>query len=102
MIEKHHRKRDGAVKVTFSIPTDWLDRKVSVVGDFNGWDPAANPLRKHGKVRRVSVVLDADSIHRFRYLDAAGRWYDDPAADYVVGNANGGTDAVLDLRDPDD
>ena len=99
MIEKHRRKRDGAVKVTFSIPVEWLDRKVSVVGDFNGWDPLANPLRRHGKVRRASVVLDPGSTHRFRYLDALGRWHDDPAADEVVANPDGGTDCILDLSD---
>ena len=31
-------------------------KSVSVVGDFNDWDPHVNPLRKRGSVRRASVV----------------------------------------------
>ena len=100
MIERHVKARGRGVKVTFSIPTEWLDRPVSVVGDFNGWDPTATPLRKRGSKRTASVTLEANSVHQFRYLDALGRWHDDPDADDVVVNATGGTNCVLDLREP--
>mgnify|MGYP001160191378 FL=1 len=101
MIERAPNKRGTKVKVTFSIPREWLDRPVSVVGDFNDWDPHVNPLRKRGSVRRASVVLDAGRSYRFRYLDDAGRWHDDPAADRVADSASGGTDCVIDLPGPD-
>jgi hypothetical protein len=47
------------------------------------------------------VVLDAGRSYRFRYLDDAGRWHDDPAADRVADSASGGTDCVIDLPGPD-
>jgi 1,4-alpha-glucan branching enzyme len=102
MIEKRPQHRKRGVKVTFSIPLEWLDRGASVVGDFNDWDPAATPLRKQGPVRTASVVLEPGRVYAFRYLDSLGRWHDDPAADDVRSNAAGGTDCVIDLRDPQD
>ncbi len=102
MIEKHRQPRKRVVKVTFSIPIEWMDRGASVVGDFNDWDPTATPLRKRGSVRMVSVALEPGRVYAFRYLDTLGRWHDDPAADDVRPNASGGTDCVIDLRDPQD
>jgi 1,4-alpha-glucan branching enzyme len=102
VIEKTVKHRGRKVKVTFSIPVEWLDRPVSVVGDFNDWDPGAKALRKKGAVRTASVDLEPGRRYRFRYLDADGRWHDDPAADDVVPNEAGGTDCVIDLTEPDD
>ena len=100
MIEKHKPKRGKGVKVTFSIPIEWLPTKVAVVGDFNGWDPGANPMRKKGGNWTTSVVLEAGHQHRFRYLDVDGRWHDDPAADAVALNDVGATDCIIDLTEP--
>ncbi len=101
MIVKNHNKRGKGVKVTFSIPVEWLDRDVSVVGDFNDWDPTVNPLRKRGGTRSTSMVLEPGATYAFRYLDSAGRWHDDPAADDVLVNEFGATDCIIDLRQPD-
>ena len=98
MIGKNHKHRGPNVKVTFTVPADWLDRPVCVVGDFNDWDPTATPLRKKGSARVASVVMEPGRTYSFRYLDSEGRWYDDPAADGVVLNGFGGTNSVIDLR----
>lgn len=100
MIDKKFQRRGGRVKVTFSIPTEWLDRPTSVVGDFNDWDPTATPLRKKGSLRSATVVLDEGGQYAFRYLDSDGRWHDDPAADSISPNPDGGTNCVVDLRRP--
>jgi 1,4-alpha-glucan branching enzyme len=100
MIDRRPNKQGTKTKVTFSIPREWLDQPVSVVGDFNDWDPLANPMRKHGGVRRASVVLETGRTYRFRYLDDAGRWHDDPAADAQAESASGGTDCIIDLAAP--
>jgi hypothetical protein len=34
----------NAIKVSFALPQDAIPGKTSVVDDFNGWDPLANPL----------------------------------------------------------
>jgi 1,4-alpha-glucan branching enzyme len=97
VIEKRPRK-DGTVKVTFSVPVVWMDRRVWVVGDFNGWDPTATRLKNRGDVRSASVALEAGRTYQFRYVDADGNHYDDPAADALVPNERGGTNSLLDLR----
>ena len=100
MIEKKKAKRSKDTKVTFSIPIEWLPRKVSVVGDFNGWDHEATPMRKKGGHWVASVALANGERYRFRYVDELGRWHDDPAADDVVPNDVGGEDGIIDLTEP--
>ena len=57
---------NGAIKVTFALPVDDVDQAVSVVGDFNAWDPMAHPLRKRSNgTRSVSVELPAGEAVRF-------------------------------------
>jgi 1,4-alpha-glucan branching enzyme len=97
VIEKRPKQDGRMVKVTFSVPVAWMDRKVWVVGDFNDWDPTATRLKNRGDVRSASVTLEAGRTYQFRYVDADGRHYDDPNADALVANDQGGTNSLLDL-----
>lgn len=73
--------RDGTVRVSFSLPAESPAGAVSVVGDFNGWDPFAHPLRKRGRgVRSAVVTVPAGSTLHFRYLAEGGIWFDDDTA----------------------
>ena len=98
MIRCEPRKGDDQVKVTFAIPADGSDR-VSVVGDFNDWDPVATPLARRAETLRASVVLDAGRRYAFRYLADGGRWFNDDEADDYQGNDFGGSDSVVDLTE---
>jgi 1,4-alpha-glucan branching enzyme len=70
--------RDGTVRVTFTLPADEPDRAVSVVGNFNGWDPFAHPLRRRAnQTRSAAVTVKAGSTIHFRYLAEGGLWFDD-------------------------
>jgi 1,4-alpha-glucan branching enzyme len=70
--------RDGTVRVTFALPADQPGGPVSVVGDFNNWDPFAHPLRRRANgTRSATVTVPAGSTLRFRYLGAGGLWFDD-------------------------
>jgi 1,4-alpha-glucan branching enzyme len=70
--------RDGTVRVTFALPTDRPGGAVSVVGDFNNWDPFAHPLRRRTNgTRSAAVTVRAGSTLRFRYLAEGGMWFDD-------------------------
>ncbi|WP_206184461.1 isoamylase early set domain-containing protein [Thermoactinospora rubra] len=54
---------------------------VSVVGDFNGWDPYAHPMKRQEDGRySVSVSVPEGETFAFRYLGEGGRWFDDPHA----------------------
>ena len=69
---------DATVKVTFALPADEVAGNVSVLGDFNGWDPAAHPLKKRSNgTRSVSVELPTGE-YRFKYCTEAGEWFCDP------------------------
>ena len=90
------RSRGTAVKVTFTLAPSLVDQPVSVVGDFNGWDPLANPLKKRSNGTR-SVVVEVPAGHtiRFKYLAADGRWFCDPEADTVVHEEYHTVDSLL-------
>ena len=93
---KRSKAAPGSVKVTFVVPVSECDRPVSVVGDFNGWDPLASPLRKRSNgTRSVSIDLTEGAAHRFKYLDAAGEWFCDEDADELVDNGFASTDSLI-------
>ena len=85
---------NGDVLVTFMIDDE---RPVSVVGDFNSWDPQRDPFVEELDGRRyVTVSVPADTVTCFRYLAEGGEFYDDPAADRLEPNGYGQTHGVLD------
>ena len=70
--------RDGTVRVTFALPDDEPGGAVSVVGNFNDWDPFAHPLRRRAnRVRSAAVTVPSGSTLHFRYLAEGGVWFDD-------------------------
>jgi 1,4-alpha-glucan branching enzyme len=70
--------RDGTVRVTFALPADEPDGAVSVVGNFNDWDPFAHPLRRRAnRTRSAAVTVPVGSTLHFRYLAEGGLWFDD-------------------------
>jgi len=61
--------RGGTIRVTFTLPADEPRGAVSVVGDFNDWNPFVHPLRRRANgTRSVAVTVPAGSMLRFRYL----------------------------------
>jgi 1,4-alpha-glucan branching enzyme len=73
--------RGGEVRVTFVLPATEPAGAVSVVGDFNDWDPHAHPLRKRANGTRSAVVsIPAGATLHFRYLAEGGIWFDDETA----------------------
>src|SRR5215472_5874841 len=85
LIKTAKRGRDGMVRVTFALPADRPSGAVSVVGDFNDWDPFAHPLRRRANgTRSAAVTVPAGTTLRFRYLAEGGIWFNDdttPARD---------------------
>jgi 1,4-alpha-glucan branching enzyme len=85
-----------AVKVNFVLPNDAVAGNVSVVGDFNGWDPFANSLRpRRDGTRSAVVTLPPGRRFAFRYLAEGGRWHDDDTAGAFESNGIGGHNAVI-------
>jgi 1,4-alpha-glucan branching enzyme len=96
VIKKTPVKGTKTVKVTFTLPKDQSPTKVSVVGDFNGWNPLSHPLRlRSNGTRSVAVTLPAGGRYAFRYLAEGGHWHDDTAADAFEPNGAGGFNSIL-------
>jgi len=83
--------RDGTIRVTFALPIDDPGGAVSVVGNFNDWNPYSHPLRRRAnQTRSAAVTVRAGSTLHFRYLGEGGVWFDDetvivqPGGDAVI------------------
>jgi Helix-hairpin-helix domain len=86
----------GSTTVTFSLDTD---RPVSVVGDFNEWNPLAHPMRPFDDLMSVTVEL-TPGRWAFRYLAEGGQFFDDIAATFIEPNGWGETHSVLVIDEP--
>jgi 1,4-alpha-glucan branching enzyme len=96
VIKQIQAKGTSDVKVQFILPNGSIPGKVSVVGDFNGWDPAVHPLRKRSNgTRSVSVSLPAGRRYAFRYLGEDGQWLDDEHAHAFEPNGVGGVNGII-------
>jgi 1,4-alpha-glucan branching enzyme len=78
VIKTSKPSRDGTVRVTFALPIDDPGGAVSVVGNFNDWNPYSHPLRRRAnQTRSAAVTVRAGSTLHFRYLGEGGAWFDD-------------------------
>ena len=79
-VSKKYLKSKPVCKVTFELQ-DLEAEKVAVVGNFNGWDINATPLKKfkNGKYK-ATIDLESDDSYEFRYI-ADGNYINDPKAD---------------------
>jgi len=91
VIKTNSLGRDGTVRVTFALPVDEPGGAVSVVGNFNDWNPYTHPLRKRAnQTRSAAVTVQAGTTLQFRYLAEGGVWFDDETV-----TAQEGRDAVI-------
>jgi 1,4-alpha-glucan branching enzyme len=89
-------KSGDGVKVTFSLPLSETPEPVSVLGDFNDWDPMAHPLRKRSNgTRSATVELPKGERYTFKYLADGGTWFHEPTAPTQEPNEYGETNSVL-------
>ena len=96
MIRKQKVKSNGQVKVTFVLPEDHPYGKIAVVGDFNGWDPAANRfVRRSNKTYTTSALVEAGERYAFRYYCEDGSWVNEEDADAYEPSGFGSDNCVL-------
>jgi 1,4-alpha-glucan branching enzyme len=99
MITKAYSKTGKNCRVTFRVPAKELSAEtVSVLGDFNEWNPETHPLqlRKNGTFS-TTVSLDGGKDYRFRYLVDGDRWANEEDVENLVPNGLGSADNVLGL-----
>lgn len=96
MIQRQKRSHSNQVEVTFILPADFPHQPLTVVGDFNQWNPTANPFERHSNGHyATTLVLDADRRYAFRYLCSNGRWLNEGFADAFETNGFGTDNSVL-------
>jgi len=97
-MRKRYLKSKPVGKVTFKLPKEAVGvaRKVHVVGEFNGWDPSATPMKRL-KDGGFSVTLDLEQgrEYRFRYLIDQTEWVNDWEADKYAPSPFGVEDSVV-------
>jgi 1,4-alpha-glucan branching enzyme len=95
MIHKVASSKPGYVRVRFELPASvWADR-ISVTGDFNGWDRSATPLRQdRNGVWQATLDLCAGARYEFRYL-IDGEWSTDFHADGCTNNPFGSQNSIV-------
>lgn len=95
MLKKQNLKSKPVCKVTFEVSPSSEVGQVFLVGDFNGWDQAATPMKRFKGGRfKVVLELDPNREYQFRYL-AGGIWFNDDAADKYVMNEFGEDNSVV-------
>jgi len=96
MLKKQTLKSKPVCKVTFEVPGEIGAKRVSLVGDFNGWTDDAPPMRKLKDGRfTVTLELPPGTAYQFRYLLDGSRWENDWRADRYVPNPYGGDNSVV-------
>lgn len=95
-MKKTYTKTGKGCRVTFTLPADFKARKACVLGEFNDWDPKANPLkkRKDGSFS-TTISLDSGKEYRYRYLLDGKKWENDGEADKFMANEHGEEDSVI-------
>ena len=69
-------------------------KQVSVVGDFNDWDPAATPLAVKGGVWSRELEVTAGR-HDYAFVIDGTRWVADPSAPRAPADEFGGEHSVI-------
>ena len=91
-IKKKFLKSKSMYKVTFRVPKEIGDtaQAAHVVGEFNGWDDRATPMKKL-KSGAFSTDLDLEQgrEYQFRYLLDENNWLNDSDADKFVATPYG-------------
>lgn len=94
LLYHHTESRDPARPVPFVLMAPEAAR-VSIVGDFNDWDPAATPLRRAGEHAWWVVVKLPPGRYRYSFVVDGTRWVADPAAPRAVDNDFGPASSVV-------
>lgn len=82
-------------KVVF-VHHDESASRVSVSGEFNGWNPAHGAFSRTGEGDwRFEMAAPAPGRYRYKLLIDDTRWIEDPSHDVTEPNPYGGLDSVL-------
>lgn len=67
--------------VTFEMPAEVQAESLAVLGDFNGWDASAAPLKRRKDGTWAKTIRLEAGTYRYRLVADGQIWLNDPAAD---------------------
>jgi 1,4-alpha-glucan branching enzyme len=96
MLSKNYTKSGKLCRVTFRLPAEVEAESAMLCGDFNDWDPQAQPMKrlKDGSFS-ATVSLPTGRVYRFRYLLDGSRWENAWEADEYQPNEHGTDDSII-------
>lgn len=69
--------------------------QVSLVGDFNNWDPTATPLARGSAGRWETIVPLTPGRYQFTFVIDGSRWVRDPSLPQALGDDFGQPTSVI-------
>ena len=87
MLKKQYSKTKPTCKVTFTLAKEAIEGadSVTVLGEFNNWNPALGiPMKLTGAEFKTVIELPTGRDYQFRYLGSNGVWENDWAADDYI------------------
>lgn len=94
--EVRNPSQPGTRPVSFSLDAPEA-MSVALVGDFNGWDPNAQLLRRgKGRVWQRTVRL-SPGVYQYKFVVDGSGWREDPANPNRVPDAYGGFNSVREV-----
>ncbi|MFK0571407.1 isoamylase early set domain-containing protein [Endozoicomonas sp.] len=94
MLKKKIIKKTAETEVTFEFAQNGV-QSVSLVADFNQWQPVTMKYHKKEKTFRAKVKLPKNKTFHFRYLLDGADWENDHQADDYVANPFGSDNSVV-------
>lgn len=94
MVTKKFFSSIEAAEVTFEFKKDGVE-SVSILGDFNEWQPQPMKFSRKYKTFRVKIRLPKNQKFHFRYLINSRVWENDSHADYYAPNEFGTDNSVV-------
>jgi 1,4-alpha-glucan branching enzyme len=72
-------------------------RQVSLCGEFNGWSPAATPMKRQADGHWEATLPLPPGRYQYKFV-ADGEWIPDPVAQKNVSNEYGSINSVIEVR----
>lgn len=98
MAKAKSRKTTKRRRVTFTVKASEA-KQVSLLGDFNNWNPKIHPMISDGSGTWNKTVMLTPGQYEYKFL-IDGSWQEDPQNEHTCANCFGTVNSVYNLSHP--